>query len=459
MHSGKQLIIGGVAFLLIFSAPFGGETAPSSAKQSSAPIVIEADQLYFSDSTGNLTAKGNVQVVQNNQKMVAQELQGNTKMTEVWIDDKATFSDPTVKAQISGLQTKYNYGNQTGRMSQISGEVGRQLVTANSIEILPHEFILHKGSMTSCPAQVPDYHVSADKVEIWPGNKLIAYNAKFWIKNTVIFSLAKYQKSLDENDSKSDFPQVDYTSSDGFSIKQYFEYPLSDKVAFFSEPAWYSKQGYKPVYGIINRENLYTTTLSQGYFRDSDGNWIEKEPELRFSYKARRLGSLPVNYTFTAVYGKWTDATKSSWHQDYLLYFRHDPIQLNPSLTLNVGTGYQVRKESYDASTIGAWRFNTSLHKTWSPNLGTWMAYNYTSNNANLFNYEKIDVANELVYGINYKLDRLNTFSFHQSYDVQNNRVFENYYTWNRNLHCWQMSLQYKVKEQKWEWNLSTIRW
>ena len=465
----KKVSLGLLASLMIFNVTVSGEAAETSdktkstksnstAKQSSAPIVIEAEELYFSDSTGNLTAKGNVQIVQNNQKITAQELQGNTKRTEVWIEDKAIFSDPAVKAQITGLQTKYNYGTQTGTMSKASGKVGRQLVAANNLEILPQEFILRDGTMTSCPAQVPDYHISADKVEIWPGNKMIAYNAKFWIKNTVIFSIGKYQKALDD-DSKTDFPQVGYTSGDGFYLQQYMEYPLSEKVAVFAEPAWYSKQGYKPVYGVVNRENLYTTTLTQGYFRDSDSNWIKKEPELRFEYKPRRLGNLPVSYTFTAVYGKWTDLTKSSWHQDYLLYFRHDPIQLNPTLTLNIGTGYQVRKESYDASTIGAWRVNTHLYKTWSPKLGTWTAYNYTSNNAHLFNYEKIDVANELVYGIDYKLDRLNSFSFHQSYDMQNNRVFENYYTWNRNLHCWQMSLQYKVKEQKWEWNLTTIRW
>lgn len=459
MHSGKHLVFGLAAFLLVFGTPFGGEGAPAPVKQSSAPIVIEAEDLYFSDSTGNLTAKGNVQIVQNNQKITAHELQGNTKRSEVWIEDKATFSDHTIKVQISGLQTKYNYGNQTGVMNQISGKVGRQLVTANNLEILPQEFILRSGTMTSCPAKVPDYHVSADKVEIWPGNKLIAYNAKFWIKNTVIFSLGKYQKSLNEYDNKSDFPQVDYTSGDGFSIKQYFEYPLSDKVAAFAEPAWYSRQGYKPVYGFINRENLYTTALSQGYFRDSDGNWIEKEPELRFAYNPRRLGNLPVKYTFTAIYGKWTDSAKSSWHQDYLLYFRHDPIQLNPTLTLNVGTGYQFRKESYDGTSYGAWRFNTRLYKTWSPKIGTWVAYNYTSNYSRLFNYEKIDVPNELLYGVDYKLDRLNTLSFHQSYNVQDNKVFENYYTWTRNLHCWEMELRYKAKEERWEWNLRMIRW
>ena len=465
----KKVSLGLLASLMIFNVTVSGEAAEtpdktkstkndSTAKQSSAPIVIEAEELYFSDSTGNLSAKGNVQIIQNNQKITAQELQGNTKRTEVWIEDKATFNDPTAAANITGIKSRYNYGNQTGTMLSASGTVGRQKVAANHIDILPQEFILHNGTMTMCPAKVPDYHISADKVEIWPGNKMIAYNAKLWIKDKVILSMNKYQKSLDKN-SESEFPQIGYTSSDGFYIKQYLEYPLSDKVAMFGHPAYFSKHGFKPTYGFINRENRYTVTLMQGETTDTDGNWIKKEPELRLDYAPRKLGNLPVSYTFTGIYGKWTDKEKTSWHQNYILYFTREPIKLSQTLTLTMGTGYEIRKESYDGSTVGTWRFNTGIHKVWSPTFSTFANYNYTQNNTTLFNYNHTNVGKELIYGFSYQIDRLNAFSFHQSYDLENTKVYENYYTWNRNLHCWQMSLQYKAKEKKLEWNLSVTRW
>ena len=466
MRQYNKLAASFLVVLFMFNTTMVGQAAESDSKkpqskktksaQSSVPIVIEADKLYFSDATGDLFANGNVVVVQDKQKVLAQEVKGNTKETQIWIDDKANFIDPQVN--VIGVHTHYNYGTKTGTMLKAAGMVGRERVVADNIDLLPDKYILHDGTMTKCPAKVPDYRITADKVVIWPGDKLIAYNAKFWIKNTIIYSRAVYQKSL-RDDDKSEFPQIGYSSDDGFYIRQYLEHPLGNNVAAFADLGFYSKSKFKPAYGMIDRERNYDLTMAYGNYQDTDSRWIKKQPEFRFDYRSHRLGSLPVSYTFTGIYGKWTDNVKSSWHQDYILYFTRDPIKLSPSLTLNMGTGYEIVKESYNGSSTGTIRFNTSLHKSWSPKFSTWVGYNYTQDNTTLFTYNSTNVGKEMLYGFTYKFDRMNTVAFYQSYDLQNSRVYENYYTWYRNLHCWQMELQYKAKEKRLQWNISVTRW
>lgn len=428
----------------------------ASSVQSPIPIVVEADKLYFSDATGNLNAQGNVVIVQGKQKVYAQEVKGNTKETQIWIDDKANLVDPLTN--ITGLQTRYNYGTKTGTMLKAGGKVGREHVAANNIEFFPDKYILYDGTMTKCPAKVPDYHISAEKVVIWPGDKLIAYNAKFWVKNTVIYTRAVYQKSL--KDDQSEMPQIGYSNDDGFYIKQYFEYPLGGNVGAFGDIGYYTKHKFRSAYGIIDRERNFDLSLVHGHYQDGDGRWIKKEPEARFDYKSHRVGNLPVSYTFSAIYGKWTDSTRSSWHQNYILYFTRDPIKLSKSLTLNLGTGYEITKESFDSSTTRSFRYNTSLHKTWTPKFSTWTGYNYTQNNTStLFDYNRVNVGRELVYGFTYRMDHMNTFTVSQSYDLNKGQVYETYYTWHRNLHCWQMTLDYKAKEKRLQWNISVTRW
>lgn len=433
----------------------------ASKVEAKTPIVIESDNLSFSDATGDLFAEGNVSVVQDTDKILTDVMHGNSKETQIWIDGKANFLQP--RTNLIGIGTHYNYTTRIGSMNNASGIVDRiQHISGKNIDILPDEMIIHDGTTTNCPAKVPDNHISAEKIEIWPGDKMIAYNAKFWIGKMVIFSLPKYQISLEPGRKESRFPRVGYRDSDGFYIKQYFEYPISDHIAAYTDPGYYSKIGFKNQYGLIDREKNFSLTLAQGDYRDSDANWIKKEPEFRFDYYSKRVGKLPVSYTFSAIYGKWVDSVKTSWHQDYSLYFTHDTIPLSKSLFLNLGTGVEQVRESYNDSVQNSLKFNTTLTKVVSPKMTAWTTYNYTQNNTSLFEYESTSLSKEWVNGLSYKFDSKNTVSYSQSYDLNTDKVYSNSYTWNRDLHCWQLAIAYKVIEKgdkTFTFNLTNTHW
>ncbi|WP_346353564.1 LPS-assembly protein LptD [Azotosporobacter soli] len=438
--------------------------APLKTKQTKkAPLTIEGDELFFDDASGEVHATGNVVVTQTPDTMLTKELRGNTKATEVWIDGEATMIQPEMATKMVGHTVHYNYATKLGTMADAKGMVGNERVAGKNMQFFPDKLISHEATMTRCPAKVPDYHISATKVEIWPGDKLIAYNAKVWIKNTVIYSVGVYQRSLRKEEG-NEMPQINYSTSDGLSVQQYYEYPLTNNWALATNQAYYTKQGYRPQYSLIDREDKYRFRIQEGHFRDDSSNWVKKEPEFRFDWYQQRIGQTVWSYKFTAIYGKWRDNAKTSWHQDYALYFTRDPIKLSDSLTWYIGTGYEIVRESYNGSRVNTMTFNTSFYKTVSPKLTVWTGYNYTQNTKNLFDYDKNDVGREWVNGITYTLDRMNTISYSKSYDLQYKRTHADTFTWVRNLHCWTLTLNYvKYKDHSnsnsFNWNLSLARW
>lgn len=423
-----------------------------------APIVIEADNLSFSDETGDVFAQGNVVVKQNTDTILTDAMRGNQKTTEVWVDGKATLQQPGTN--LVGTHTHYNYTTKIGNMQEMKGLVGRDYVSGDNMELFPDKLVAHDATSTRCPAKVPDYHMSAERIEIWPGDKMVAYNAKFWIKNMVIYSMPKYQTSIKKGEEDHNaFPRIGYNNSDGLAIKQNFEYPIGNNVAAYADLKYYSKTGFKPVFGLIDREKNYAATLEQGYYQDSDDNWIKKEPEAKIDFLKHRLGNSPVSYTFNVSYGKWVGEDKTSWHQEENLYFSHDKINLGKDLSLNLGTGIQRIHESFDDSTINNFKFDAALTKQWSPKWIATSEYHYNDKTLSVFNYGAPDMIRELDLGVIYKIDNMNKFGIRQRYDLDNDRVYDLDYTWYRSLHCWQAEITYREKRNELKVNLSTTRW
>lgn len=452
-----------LTFILVVAFALPGQAADKKDKQKpepvKAPIVLEGDELYFNDKTGEIFAKGKVTVTRLQDEMLGDLVRGNSKTEELWVDDSATFLQPGTN--LLGTKIHYNYGTKTGDMLTAKGKIGKEFIWGQQIEMYPDKFVIHNGTITRCPAKehTPDYRTTAERVEIWPGDKLIAYNAKVWIKNVVIYATPKYVKSLNPADQTSDeLPNMGYRSGDGFYIKQTLEYPLGPKLSAEAELASYSKLGFKPAYALNYREKQYGVTLRTGNYDDTDGRWIKKEPELSFSYYSHPIGPW-VDYTFDAVYGKWTDNDTSSWHQAYNLYFTRKPIVLNETMNLYLGTGLSQTRESSNNSVTDSYRYDITVDKRWSSKFSTWVGYHYIQNNTSLFDYNSDDLGESVTSGFTYRFDKMNAIGLSQSYDLVNHRIYDRDVTWYRNLHCWQADFTYRIERKQWRWDISVARW
>lgn len=450
-------IVAGLLAFVLFTSFVPAEAAKKKKPKAPQPIEIVADELYFSDKTGELFAKGNVVITQDKNRVTAEIIRGNDKETQVWVDGLARLTDPFTN--ITGMKLRYHYGSQFGFMQEFQGKCDRDFISGKNVHYEQGKITAYHATTTTCPAKgTPDHRITARKIEIWPGDRMVAYDAKIWIKNFVVYSTPRYSRSL--KDDETEFPSFGYEDPDGFFIKQRLNYALTDRITAYVDLAYYSKAGFKPDYGIFNYETNYSVKLISGHFKDGDGRRIRKEPELQFFWNQKPIGKTQWNYYFNATYGKWKDDAKSSWHQDYLLYFLRNPIYLDKKKTWAWSNGFSFEwiRESYNGSSQNLTKFNTSLSKRLTPWLTAWVGYNYTSNNASVFNYNQVNVTNELVRGMHIQFNKKTALSFVNSYDMLHNRTYENYITLHQNLHCWNSRLEYRTKAKQWRWDVIVIR-
>ncbi|WP_378950875.1 LPS-assembly protein LptD [Pelosinus sp. sgz500959] len=458
----KKFMFSASLCMLITSIVMTGQAADKQENKSTdvnavkLPVVVEADELSFSDLTGDLFAKGNVVLTKNVQVISTEEVRGNTKQTEIWIDGKAILKE--ADTTLVGTGTHYNYTSRIGNMHEVKGKVGKEYLSGTNVDFSPEKMVAFDGTVTRCPAVVPDYHISAEKVEIWPGEKMIVHNAKFWIGKMMIYSMATYETSLVPGQQKSAFPRIGYDSSTGLSISQYFEYPLADRLTAFIDADYYSKQGFMPTYGFASRQNDYTIKLYQGKEKNGDDEWVEREPELMLKMNSKRFGK--VIGDFTATSGKWSEGAITGWRQSYKLYFSRDPIQLNDKTTLVVGSGFENINYGYDKSTNNIWSIDTTVTVKPNERFETWMTYAYNNQSGTSpYDYDRLDTSRELFAGLTYHIDARNSASVKMDYYLDASKIKDMDYTWRHNLHCIDADLTYRAKRGQWNLKLSTVEW
>lgn len=465
MGNFKKMFLSVLALIIVVSNVSVSEAAKNNKEDKSVkveekkeplPIVVEGDDISFDEKTGDVYAKGKVVFTQAESVVVGNDIEGNTIKTRIWAKDKTVLTQPDLK--LNGYETDYNYGDKTGTMKKVDGVVNHKIVKGNSVEFYPNEIVIYNGTITKCPAKKPDYHISAKRIEIYPNVKLIAYDAKVWVRDKVLYSTSKYETKLGQEKQKSAYPTVGY-NSDGIYVKQHLEENIYGNLAAFADLDYYSKHGFRPHYGLINYFKGAELIVEQGKFQDGDDDWIKKMPEFRVSFYPQKVFDLPWHYSVNLSRGKWEDYEKESWHNDYNIYFSRDTIKLSENTNLTLGLGYQVIKESYNSSTQNKYRYdvgvNRSINKKWS----MWTSYHYIHNNSNLFDYDAEDLSRELNSGIRYQIDDKNALAIEQRYDLENKNVYDQDFIWYHNLHCLDAKIMYREKRSQIKIQIGVKEW
>ena len=446
-------------------APTASAADKTKPEKKTQPVSIEADELYFSDKTGEMFARGNVVISQDQKRIFADLLRGNERQMEIWVDGAVRFSEPLT--ELSGMKLKYNYGSKFGVMQEVTGKCEDVYLSGRKAEFTEGKYTLYDSTATTCKMKgTPDFRITAGKVDIWPGDKLIAHDAKVWVKQTVLYSTPRYQTSLNNSELESSFPRMGYQKRDGVYISQHLPIPLSKNVYVYTDLAFYSKGGFRPIFGVVDYEKDYTMRLMAGFIRDGNDNWVRKEPEFSFAWKPHRIGKLPFQYNFNLIFGKWQgnnrhNDIRTSWHQDLNVYFTHDPIYFDAKKTwmLKLGAGLGYIHESYDDSTHTPFRYNIRLSKQISPVLNAWTAFNYTGQPNPVFAFGTPDVPKEGIAGLSWKVNNRTTLSYKISYDFMNKRVYDHYYTVRQSFHCWETEVTYRALKKELFWTFTIARW
>ena len=427
-----------------------------------APAVFEGDDLRYDVETGEFQAIGKVDILQiDGHRFQSNEAYGNIKDQVVRIPSRAHILQLTPDAPritLDGYRTVYNYGTQTGTMGAAHGKSGEYYISAKRFEFYPDHVVAYDATQTKCGAKRPDYHLSAEKMELWEGKIMRMYKIKFWIKDNIVGA-----KDYDERDitqkQENNFPRVGYNKEQGVYVEQKFEYPIIDHVKGTIDAHVETKNGVRSNTGIRYDNRDFNARIVYGYFDDSDHIWIQKEPSFILGY-GRHIKGLPLRYGLGYEIGHWRSERAVSTHQRYSVGLAHNPIEWG-KYVIFLNTGYAIVKESATDSTLKGFRYGVVTAREFDDRFAAFTGYHYrkfTTKNS-LFDYNNDSYSREFETGFSYVIDNKNRAVIGWSFDADEGDLKDVDYYWYHDLHCSQIVLRYREKRESFEVHWQFTPW
>ena len=439
---------------------------PLDPAKKQLPVAVEGDDMFYDQKTGDVYAKGNVRITELDAKRFeTAEAKGNLTKQDVFIEGKAhmlqlTPNEP--KVTMDGYRTVYNYGTKTGHMEDGRGKVDHQYITGKRIEFYPDKVLIYNGTASKCGAKKPDYHVSADKIEIYPEKEMLMHHAKFWVGGVMLYQKELYRVDISPGakDQSPVYPRVGYDSDDGIWIEQEFRHPLMSRVEAFADITYTGKYNFRNVYGVRWGNAGNSASLEYGHYEDTNAHWIKKKPTFKYSY-TNRIGSWPFSYTLSYERGQWYKDGVTSNHTYYGIGLTRDRITMARTWFLSLGTNYSVTREGYDHSKVQGFSYSGMLVHTMGPRWDAYAGYSYSQSNSqnSLFNYDVDDYSRKLMMGLSYRFDDKNRVMVGENYDLDNKKIKDVDWYWFHDIHCAQLIIRYREKRQKINFTLQFAPW
>lgn len=421
-----------------------------------APVAFEGENLTYNQVTGEFTAEGMVHIIQMDGHQfdaVDGLVTGNLIKEEVSVPGQAHMLQLTPgmpRVTMDGFNTFYNYGAHTGTMEAAAGKVDYQYVSGKRFEFYPDKVIIYEGTTTKCGAKKPDYHVSGDKVTIYPNDKMIVEHARVWLKDIVLYSKDRYEQSLKPGEEGPQYPRMGYNNKDGAWLEQTLTAGLAPGLSATGRLYVNTKSGFRSR-GTLDWHIPHSHfQIAYGYYEDSNNTWLKRNPSFRYYFNTKVGMGTHLNFNAEYEIGHWLKPAKNleSTHTYYKFGLSRDPIVLGNNWYLNLSTSYTITKETYNDSTVRGWNWNIATVKEFDDRWAAYLAYAYSVNNSHnsLFDYDLDSYSRKGQAGFSYRIGDNDRIVMGLGYDVANARLMDVDYYWFHDLHCSQVIMRYRGK-------------
>lgn len=196
----KHLIA--LCFLLVLFV--GGSNAIVSAQTNKESVELNGDTVEYESEGQKINAKGNVKLVYRGAILTCDEVvfDRNTKIAEA----KGNVRLVSDQGEIVGEKLTFNFETMQGDFN------GTQIVSApfygsaKSVDRSNSEkMVMNQARISTCDYDKPHYHLGSKKMEIYPGDKIVANNVNMRIGKLPVLYIPRYVQSL-----KSGKPRVSF---------------------------------------------------------------------------------------------------------------------------------------------------------------------------------------------------------------------------------------------------------
>lgn len=272
-------------------------------------IKLLADRAQADLQTQEISAYGNVKIIQKGKELFGQELHYNwAKDTGIVIDAMTTAVIITSNVAASSMEER-TFG------SSKKAEKNKIILKGRRIEIMPDKWILESGFFTTCDLPHPHYNFTAEKILYYPQNKIVAKKISFFLGKHRIITIPFYKVSVKRETERrsSPIPKIGYSKTYGLYLQS--NYPLLSMGS--NTPGninliYSFRQG--PAGGIRIEKNSSHQYWSLAASRKEEvvdklvsDLTLSRLPELNYQINSIRLGKSPLTLNSQISLGKFTE--------------------------------------------------------------------------------------------------------------------------------------------------------
>ncbi len=439
----------------------GCSVLPVIAEGSPSEAIIEADRLFYSDTTGAVEAEGNVDIQYGMSFLETELMTGNMHTNLYTVPGTIHWRNEFRRGDAILTRAIYDANSRVAEFTELEGQLDNLYLRAQAgMYNIGEGYSRIERAMVTTPsavAKTPDYRMEAEDIEIEENNQLIARRAKFFIKNFQILSLPTYKTSIRRDDRKGSFmsfiPRPTYNHNNGFGLRARWKYPFGKDFEAFFHYAWFSRSGFKPSIGISYFGSLGKWKIHYSKEESTindESVWVKKKPELSFDSRRFYFGGSPVYTVLNADWGRWEEGPVKGSHFGWHIGLRTDPLPLGSRTELSPRIGYGRDYYGYNDEERGDAYASLHIDHKIGSRWDTWVGVaHHIYSGKTPYGFDRPEIERRAYVGFKVQVDRLNAIGAEYVYDTQRGTLRHADYTWYRDLHSFAGTVTYRAKDHE----------
>ncbi|MGQ0550332.1 MAG: hypothetical protein ACT4PY_11770 [Armatimonadota bacterium] len=336
----------------------------ASAQQ--APVTIEADVITYDAVQQVSTAEGNVRAAFGGFRLFADAARADLRTGVLTATGRVRLLDADGR-ELRGQTLTYNTRTEEGFLEPVEGRFERRVyIRGSRVDVARRIYVMHDATATTCDPQRPIYRIAARRIEVIPGEELVAYDASVFLGGVRLFTIPRLRLSLRPGTPGPRLPSAGYNDTDGFWMDYRFDVravggtgDLYVKYGTLSGPfALLTLSHGFPSFSTRLRLGRTQLTEEPRLFGTRIDLFRYDVAEIGAATKPIRLGALPLSLTASATAGSYAEHSTgvATSRLDAEVTIASDAIVLTPNLTFSAQGAFRV--SSYGT---GAYRTITSF--------------------------------------------------------------------------------------------------
>ncbi|MEW6715396.1 MAG: LPS assembly protein LptD [Nitrospirota bacterium] len=216
---------------------------PAALAQES--IDISADHLEYISETGTYTAKGSARIVSGDTTLIADEINVNNITSDAVAVGNVVYEDS--ETIINAARAELNFKTKLGTIynSYIFYKKDNYHIRGGDIKkIGENNFDMERATVTTCNAEPPAWHISAEDIKTVQHKSIEAKKMTFYVKDTPLFYVPYFRIPLvDKRRTGLLTPVLGTSSTKGFTYKQGIFWAMKQNMDATLYLDYYSKKG------------------------------------------------------------------------------------------------------------------------------------------------------------------------------------------------------------------------